>query len=217
VYATSNSQRKLCSCNSGYGGSGLQCDTCITSTCKSDIGCAPFRQCHNMDTNNSLFYTGCMCNSGLYGNGITSCTQCAAGAISSAGTTSIAGCLQCTNTTPNSDRSRCDCNAGYRYDGTQCVMCPSATLKDHTGKTPSCMQCQSSAMVVLAGSTALTDCTTCSSNTVQLSDGLGCSCATRFAGDGITCTLTAPPSSPGTTGLPGSCTTCSGFLAKIWE
>ena len=72
-------------------------------------------------------------------------------------------CVSCPPHSSSLGRQRsgagaCACNAGYEYDGRDCVACPPGRFKEHTNNTLACAECAAGEFTTEVASTACLDC-----------------------------------------------------------
>jgi len=194
-----------CRCNQGFEGPGISCSACAVDMYKDGLDAGPCLSCAlqastlGVTAGNS---STCQCLPGYSGNGITSCTACAAGSFKAiAGSASCTACstvrpLSTTVSIATNASDGCLCNVGYNWTGTACQACPLGTYKSTISQGPLsgpglCISCGGNATTLSAGST---------------SDS-SCLCNIGFTGDGITC-ASCPPGTSKTVVGNGPCTTC---------
>jgi hypothetical protein len=198
-----------CRCDAGWGGdssAGTACVQCPAGQFKLSPGnsacgnCAPNK--FSVGTGNTACQAciataesvsgsvACQCKAGYYGTGST-CTLCAKGQWSAAGSSSCTACVGESSVTTlagsvSTGISACICAIGYGGSfANTCTACAIGTEKEADGDA-SCTMCNNNFYKSAATATA---CLACPSPTTNVGTGnAGCLCPAGFTGNGLTCT-----------------------------
>jgi len=185
----------------------------------------------SIDTTRSSTIAGCLCKAGYrhldqekceicnanqYSSvGQYSCTNCAAGRVSLAGSTNISQCVCISGwiqqgpicVTPICGPG----TTGSGLDQGGCTACPAGKFKPTSG-SDNCTSCPANTYSAITGASSISDCSNCPANSVSLQGSVlstNCQCKAGYTGpNGGTCTACQANFYKDTVG-PAACTQCN--------